>query len=542
MDKIENTVVGLAPDDVDIYDRDGFFWPLSQSDFKTVRDSFEAHMLALLKPGLDSGDSSSQAIRVLMYEIVRDVLMCWQAVALLRRTNASSAHLKIPTDQYGILSALEADEPLPTDTAVVQLLTRGIPAPKSWMMPLRSLRNYFLRRPIRWKSVGKLSEGDIVLLSGADFVTRHAVVEARSSKSFFLCSFWEWFSLSDRDRRTVKSMPVLSSGLLDNIVKGVSESFASVGETVPESVEVRIRTWILQTERLVRYYMDRIRSEPTRIPKTLWYGSVNNPWARMLRTAVEEHGGWNVGHDHGVGLGLRPNEGEDGPCFDLCDEFISYCPAFSEALNAGKERIKRKTTTGKVPMFRSAPLGCRVEHRSLSKNITASKPAFYLSHIYLGERVAGMNCLPADPVWVDWQYRLFKALREEGINMVFKAHPENLMLPSSRFMDETGAKVLKTPIQDCIDEASMFFVDFLSSPFAFLLNTDRPIIIFNHDFGVMSSRVRSIVERRCAIIDGTVGIDNRMIINWQEIKPAIELAEHRRKDRTCGNELYGYSL
>ncbi|MDG1144790.1 MAG: hypothetical protein P8N92_08975, partial [Burkholderiales bacterium] len=61
MDKIENPVVGLAPDDVDIYDRDGFFWPLSQSDFKTVRDSFEAHMLALLKPGLDSGDSSSQA-------------------------------------------------------------------------------------------------------------------------------------------------------------------------------------------------------------------------------------------------------------------------------------------------------------------------------------------------------------------------------------------------------------------------------------------------------------------------------------------------
>jgi hypothetical protein len=466
----------------------------------------------------------------------------WQIAALLRRSRDQGVEIKVPTRGYETLMALKTGMPLP-DATMLRALQRGLPVPKPWLLPARALRNLLFERRFTWKSAGRLAPSDVVMLSASDFVTSHAALSRSTGAPVVMCAFWEWFSLSAGDLATIARMPPAPSEILDEVVVAAQRAFANGGEELPPPMEMRLRRWIGEASRWILFYMDRMRARPERIPGTLWYGSVNNWWSRMLRAVVEENGGRNIGHDHGSGIGLRPNEGEHGPCFDLCDEFVSYSPALAEALRLDSANIAARTLRGRAPLFTSAQPGCLPIPRL--RALTAPNGhgrTFYISPMYLGERLAGMNCLPSDPVWLDWQCRLFLRLRSQGHSMVFKAHPENILPPSVRLLQLAGADLVSEPIEDCVSQASAFVVDFLSSPFKTIVHTDRPIIIIDHGLGKMAPHVRSIIERRCAIIPGRFVDGNRMDADWQLLQGAFEAAEALRRDRTCANELFGYPL
>ena len=262
----------------------------------------------------------------------------------------------------------------------------------------------------------------------------------------------------------------------------------------------------------------------------------------MLRAIVEENGGRNVGHDHGAGLGLRPNEGEHGPCFDLCNDFFSYSEVLSRSLSLHEKSIAAKLVTEETPRFMAAPIGCIAPTEAIN-TMTDVEPMslLYVAPVYLGERLAGMNCLPSDNVWLDWQQRLFDRLSAIGYRPIFKSHPEASFMPPGSLIDKPNVSLHTNSIESYMASPVTFCIDFLSTPFKAIVSSDRPIVIFDFGIGFINDEIREILARRCAIIRGAINKENRFDINWGDLQNALSYSESLRLDRTCARQLYGYS-
>lgn len=533
----------LSPEDAALNDAGvvDLHWPISRRETCMVRDRFEQNMLSDMRPGLARDDADWAVVRVLMYEIARDVVAGWQLTALRRRMSEADFELSLPPRGYSLLQALTAGQDLPPPMALAAL-RRGLKAPARWAIPLRAVRNFLRRDAFSRQRAHRMRPGDIGCVSSAPFIARHAAaVATERNRRVVLCSFWEWFSLNDADRAAALATPALSAATMNRILEHAVDAYTAGGERMPEQIARGMQAWVIEASRWVRFYMDRMRARPERLPRTLWYGSANNWWTRMLRAVVQETGGYCVGHDHGRGVGACPNEGEHGPVFDLCDEYVAYSPALAAALeNIRAEIVPRLPSGGTGPKFSHAPANC-LPPPVLRDQAPEERKIMYIAPLYLGERVAGMNCLPADLVWLDWQARLLSHLSGDNRRVSFKGHPESVFPPPATLLDMVQAEEIGGIVETCHQVASAFVCDFLSTPFKTMVYTDRPIVFIDHGLGRLSPEIRRIIERRCAVVDGGFTESNRLdLSDWGGLDDALRLAEERRLDRSCGHELFGY--
>ena len=269
---------------------------------------------------------------------------------ITKKSNEDKVIFRLPENGYELLDALLNKEKLP-HPSFVSSLKKGIDAPANWKRPFRNIRNRFLSSHLPRKSIKDICKHDIIILSNSDFLVNHAkFVKEKEGTNFYLCSFWEWFALTKKDRDEIKKISPISNVNLSKILNLVNKTYKLSNLNFTIDQENRLSSWLIETSQYVKFYLSRLRSTPSIIPKTLWYGSVNNWWTRMLRVSVKDNGGINVGHDHGRGLGLIPNYGEDGVCFDLCDYFYSYSKVLSE-LKFRKKQISKIIPDGKPPEF-----------------------------------------------------------------------------------------------------------------------------------------------------------------------------------------------
>ena len=315
-----------------------FIWPISYKEICEARDLLEKDFISKLNLELSKQNFSWKILRILMFEIFRDALMCWHLNELKYRLSNLNFDVYIPANGYNFLKSLYSEK-LFTKSNISSSLKNGISKPPIYKMPIRHLKNSLLHKEIKFKSLKNITKTDIVLLAYNEFIINHAKMKQKKDNvSIFLVSFWEWFNLSRVEKDLISNYNQFSRVALDELLQIISNMFKKLNSDFSPLIEQRLQNWIYTSSNLVGFYLERIYASPKLIPQTLWYGSVNNWWTRILRTCVNEIGGKNVGHDHGPSLGFAPNEGQHVTHFDLCDEMYTYSNIFSQSLIQHKKK------------------------------------------------------------------------------------------------------------------------------------------------------------------------------------------------------------
>ena len=523
-----------------------FLWPVSPLNMESVRDCFQFAMVEQLREELSKDDVDWAILRILLLEILNEVLTVYRANAILQRLRASGKSLEVP-DTFRVFRALKTNT-APDAPHLIRSLNNGLAKPNLFLFPIRALRNIltqdnFSRRRLRNIKRKK----DIVSITAGSFVQKHAaLIRKEMDNKVVLCSFWEWFAMSEKDRITVKKGNPIHEAVIQRTVECVENSFAAGDEGFPSYIKAYFEEWIRAASIAVNFHYHRILSKPDRIPSTLWYGSSNNIWTRILRAAVKVSGGRNIGHDHGRGVSLCPNRGEHGVVLDLCDEYVTYSPLLAKEFMSRHEEIIKVLPDGNIPKitgrkdllpFCDSPSSAGV--RSEYSNSMRKLSAMYIAPLWLGERVSGANCLPADFVQIDWQARLLGQLQNWDFQILFKVHPESIFPLPKSFFENFGILPVTGYVEDSVTQADIILFDFMSSAFRTIIFSDKPLVFVNFGHGLISRTLMNILERRCVIVHGWYDDRNRAQVDWSELQYALQVAWTRRNDQSCVNEIYG---
>ncbi len=524
---------------------DGFYWPVSIADKEAVRDHLQTALVELLRRELPKCESHWQALRILLYEILNEVLTVYQAQAAVNRAAAAGRPFRVP-QTYRLYHAVSHGGRLPAPREAGRLRD-GLPRPGRWLMPARALRNLFIRDAFLRRRLHRISpDRDVVTVDTAPFVQQHARLFARETgRRVIYCSLWEWFWLGAAERRELHARTPLDAACVGQTVELIAKAFAAGGERLTPQVADHFRAWIGETGASVQFHFERLLTRPDRLPKVLWYGSQNNIWMRLLRAAVKASGGRLIGYDHGCGVGLCPNRGEYGAVLDLCDEYVAYSPLLARSYAERLSDIAyvlpsddRPKFTGR-PDLASSPPPDAVPESAVCRGAQNEPTVMFLTRLHLRERNTGLNCLAADLPTFDWQARLFTHLSDWGYTVHCKLHPECRFPLPDRLRRDTGVVPSSDDLQKAVQAADIVVFDFLSSAFKPLAFTDVAIVFVDFGQGDMTPEVRSVLERRCAIVPGRYDRINRAQVDWNALRGALDLAMQRRFDRTCREALYG---
>lgn len=194
--------------------------------------------------------------------------------------------------------------------------------------------------------------------------------------------------------------------------------------------------------------------------------------------------------DHGNETGT-----EDNPAWGYDEQ--SFCTHFLGFGEYGKEVIKNShfmhPLHGKRPKYfsSSSPTVKNIfktkEIVNFPENINKCKLA-YVPNKLMGINRLGPFLSISDSDYIDWQRSLLSAFP----NIVYKAHPKEKVQKSLR-----NENITKKPLEECVDYFDVFIIDnAVSTSFANLASTNKPIIYFNIGIGNLTlSAERSIKER-----------------------------------------------
>ncbi len=529
-----------------------FYWPVSRLEMESFRDCLQFNMIELISNDIASEEINFDVLRILIYEIIQDMLMVFQVVAVQNRSQQHGRIVRFP-DSFRLHSALVSKHD-PSPPRFSNWLWQGLKSPNRIVRGLRVLRDLLPFGPYRRKRLFLVNnEKEIVSISTQPFMQCHAnQIYNETGKKITLCSFWEWFSVNDRDKRDMSKTPAINGELLDKVLTISKEAFLKHSVVMPEIFEKYFRDWIKKSSIPVRYYYERMLKTPGKLPKKLWYGSTNHLWTRMLRAVVNKQGGHCIAHDHGRGIATCPNRGEHGVVLDLCDEYVSYSVFLSEQFMLLDKDIKKVTVNESLPIFtgrdelflpppKAVNNNTYVEDNVLPVESVGKIRVMYLAPQWFGEKIF-LNCLPSDVVTIDWQARFLNTLASWDVDVLLKVHPECRFSMPEAISSIEGIEMVNGYIEDCFNDADVFVFDFISSPFRTIVFSGKPMVFIDFGLGSLSDDMRTVLSKRCVIVSGWYDNDNRAQINWQEMKSAFDIAPSIASDRICAKTLFGEAV
>ncbi|MCP4914385.1 MAG: hypothetical protein GY909_14825 [Oligoflexia bacterium] len=515
-----------------INDSDTNFYAISRD----VHSQFSYDLQKSIISIINKNDSeSSKFLRVYMYEFLRESLVIFQWSYYIKGIKDQGLTPSFDTN-FDIAEALYNNRDLNHENILLKKLRRGLRSPKKSLLLLRAIYDIFDFSSIPRRRLKHINiSNSIVTFTSDSFV--NTLAKANSHLQVYRCSPWEWFNNS----------PTIDMLNQANEDKEISEEVLNTLRVLFSKNDLdfssNIKTYFLkllnQALPLVRYYYNNARNElPT--PKIFWFGSTNNIYTRIIRQAVEDSGGKNVGFDHGRGMGLQMNNNEMGIVFDLCNEYYSYSETLTNALknniSAIKDILPNKdqslTLAFKKEVFLPKP-------NFVDKDVKFTDKIMYVSGLFKGQGVSGANCLVQDHVLIDWQIRLIQKLQYFEYKVSYKSHPESIIKTESHLHEKLNVELISGTIEETWDKSEAYIFDFLSSSFKTLSYTNRPIIFIDFGLGQITKEVRELLKKRCVIIKGWYDEQNRAQLDWEKLPDYLEQAKSKKVDLTVLDEFYG---
>jgi hypothetical protein len=515
-----------------------FFWPVSRGSLIDVCYEFQnsVNQLIVAKDKFQSNDR--HVLRLLTYELLRDVLVFFQWGKYFQHSEENKIKIH-HSSKYESIKALVSSQEIPLKNPTFEKLKKGMKKPPVIPLFFRALYDSFeFQGPIYRKRLHDIKTyKDIVAFTSNPFMDLCA--RQFQDEKIKRCSIWEWFYLIQSDRDLINESDPIQRNMLESVISIIENIFEN--HHVHFSYELRcyFEKWMDVGSRLVRFYYLRAKNQ-FQIPRIFWFGSTNNVFTRIIRQAVSENGGTNVGFDHGRGMGLHISMIEMGYVFDLCEEYYSYSPLLTHALSSCEKEIKN------LLPFRTQPLKFLSNQKvflsppaNLKKEKTRNNSIMYLSRIYFNENSSGVHCHASNYVYLDWQTRIIEKFKAWGESLLYKGHPESFFPVDQVFGEKYDLPIINGYIENNFEKAGLYIFDFISSPFRVLAYTKNPIIFIDFGMGIISEPIRKVLQKRCVIVKGYYDENNRAQIDWDELRGAIQAARNMTIDEGSVRELFG---
>jgi hypothetical protein len=511
-----------------------FFWPVSYREYMEFSDSLIRNYAALVK---DAGPSD---VSTLPYKIIVKFFMVeatgiFQGDLLRERLKAANREAQI--DHCGGLWSRLLKGESPEMPRVLESWKNGpekISLVKKLLNPRRLKKILpFLNMKKGGASMGNLKikpvtrdvlERDIIATQRTSPIMDQADVTAGD---VVFCRSNRWFRAVVEDELHL-SRAQNSEEIEGGILAAIDGLYQKAGIVFGDKSRAYLANFLSEGAAIVRVHYRRLLNSPETLPRTVWTGTGGNIWDLMLRMAVMSRRGEATGFDHATGGGFCTSPVMAFAELWGCTRFIT----FTDAQKKGAENQEflwaslDKTFPEIDVVAQAKHLEPKSKIRVLPK-FQAENPAIrtiaLLPTMYHGER-GRIRPIFSDICLADWQMRLAAKLREWGYDVIVKTHPESPIQPP-QILENVGARIVSTNFENMLGDIDMVLFDYIyTTTFRTALETNIPMVITDfHDIR-WSEEATPLIHRRCSVVAGLHGADNRLEMNWEALKKAIETA------------------
>jgi hypothetical protein len=514
-----NTNIDVGPDGVK-----DFYWPISLIEKNAMRDSLLAGICQMAKSKSPQEKGERNIFSSVSQLVAREHLRLVFMIVVSQRTRRQGKEPVWPAGETDCEAIWNGQPPKIESSPIIKHLRTG---------PQRTsgLRRFALRlkydtafNGFGFSTIRSRNPSEDVY---ACHITQVMEAHARTTRQTVKhTAFDEWFEPISSDRSY--SSHGLSEALMEEIYENLTRVFEQLDEAVPSWLSRYNKAFVGRVSSLARIHLNRLESRCKDLPRELWTGTGAYVWARLLRHAVRRAGGIVVGHEHGTGECII-NYFNTKTFSDLesADRFVTFNSnqrAWLEEMIDEKFLVPNSHPTIEVPSYEDnfrLYAGKELKgHRKMDRT-NKSKTIMYVGPIYCGfrPRLSHHNC---DPVMVDWQARLFTKLASWNCDVLIKPHPEGEQRPPAQFYDFPRVKFIEGPFESVWNKADMLIFDWkTTTAFSTAMSTGLPIIMVDFSFENFTPEMQKLVEDHCKIVEGTHDEDNRLHVDWRELKEAI---------------------
>ena len=526
----------IDPYKIDQYDR----WPVSQKELHDVRDALLKYSVQYIRNSYKGQLKHTRILHISYIEIVRELLVMMRSNLVDKRTD----HVEYVTKSYPYLNAIQNNSAL--DKVAIQKLSfmKNLPAqPSNLTKKLRPFKLLFGHKVYKRKPLSRIRDNDIVTIATSSFIERHARnLKIHTNQKIVLNPLWEWYDASSINITHFDIHNFDRINLIDNFLSGLLDILRTFNVDVTFEIAEALESFSYFIMQYTGVYRDYLLSDEhkSKLPNTLWFGSVNAAHARILRACVQENGGYTIGHDHGRGIAAGISHGELGTVFDFCDEFYTYSEFLANNERSIQQDLKIYMPTQKAVKFSFVPgvfLNTKDvrNYRSLIKSTSPKnkqKTVMLLVGVFMGEKIAGLNILPSDKTAFDFQIEFIKFFKKKGYNVILKNHPENKFEYPEQLKNMPGVEIIGGYVEDQIANVDLICLDFLSSAFKTIVMSDIPILFFDFGWADFSKKIRTELRTRIAILEGKYNEYNAPYVQWDCVADEIKCANDRASKNT----------
>ena len=491
-----------------------YYWPIRlQELMESARSIVAAYREALAGP-LREGDVEARLAYTVTSLIFMELQGMFAAKLLAARCRHDGIQPQLPASAAPELRAEFFGED--HDYWIVKVLRGGVRRPRKWRRLVRPLGDivrpdFFRRRSIETANM----ESDTITVTPCDLTRKHA--RKLGIRPTYV-PLYEWFYPPTPEELRESPLKSVSPTIRNRLLETLEDTFLSLGAARLDMRREIIGELIDETTAWARFYLERIRQRPERLPRRLWIGSSGVIWSRILAEAVHMNGGEVVGHDHAHGA----NYSEDTliPFNELQakDVFVTYTQAHADLYR----RVGPKLQIG--------PTMPQVEHVGTAEKREPAKAAMpalephtvlYVPSILTTGRVGAMPQMPPIMAY-DWQARLITTLQELGLEVTQKPHPQSPVPQAPVFEREFGVETAHGRFEDIMDRYDVLLFDFAPQTcFGSALRSSMPIVLIDFGITTYKSDFGAMLQKRCAIVPGRFDEDNRAQIDPGALAHAI---------------------
>jgi hypothetical protein len=501
----------------------GFAWPIAQSEYRSVRDSICARLIATAR----GSEAAGELIAVLFSDIVEETLLLYQEVALLRRFALLGLQPSASRINWRTVGGDGAARPnLPRVEVLRRGLSPRLSTSRKLVRRLRAAKATWGLNSSRkvFSLLGSGAERTVTTQASLPLVRMHALQHDGFVHSL---NPSHWFPPLKTANVSPQVIPPPSC--IDDLMGAISTSFAAGGEELGLANEAYLVPGITELMGLASLRLNDLLRRPRELPEALWMGGGAGVWSRLLRHAVRSSGGTVTGHDHGAGVSHIESAYSSLFEFESSDTFVTFTEGGADSLR--KHMDYQLTLNAKHVSIISIRKGRHssgqntdgmAKDSALGNRPYIIKSVMYPSSFYPGGFSGHYLQVPPDIVSLDWEARLFAKLRNLGFEVLHRPHPQSAAFPV--WLAETfGGRTLTGPFEQAMDAADAYVLTSLqSSTIPGILASGKPVVYIDAAMDRLTAEAREMLGRRCAVLAGTYDGQNRLQVDWSQLHDAIE--------------------
>lgn len=513
MNTTVNLDIGTA-----LYDASGvrdFHYPIPREIILPVLERAIGSLVDISRSGSISMHEQS-VLRILSKWYLVHLNQVLYACALNKKCDDHAIRLKVP-ERFAILNAVKNGGEMPP--TVFEKVKQGPEYEYLVVRTLKRLIRGLLKNRRTLRALTDFGSGEtIVCFNPNQLLFQHHSLSRLNAKYTF---FSDWFGPLDTIE-SKKNPGELEIGLLET----VQNAFVHSNVPLPQFVENYMKKWISQGVCFAVQHLERLLKRE--LPKQLWTGSAgNNLWVKILTEATRLKQGEVTAHDHGGGNSHSDLIQNHFTEYSTCDVFFTYNQRSADI--SGNNLVPEYLMGRNPPKFRSLDDYSKDNKPQQDEDITLAGPIksiFYVPTAFHGEGVRLRPILP-DIVYFDWQVRLLSYLKNKGIDVLYKPHPDGRSKVPADFARKFGFRVNHDRFEDIREKPDAYLIDFIaSSTNATIMQTKRPVIFIDPGYPIIRNEAKELLKKRCYYIPASIDTWNRMDIDWRLLDTVFANSNH----------------